>query len=67
MIKYPTASERDQHIAKLEAAISRVRELTYASDDGTEYDHNGPAAVCGEPECPACWAAAIRRALDGDS
>ncbi|APE10790.1 hypothetical protein BO226_17610 [Rhodococcus sp. 2G] len=48
------------------AALDRVRELTYASDDGTEYEHDHPAGQ-GSPECPACWATAIRRALDGTS
>lgn len=62
------AGLRHKHRAdEAEAALERVRELTYASDDGLEYDHNGPASVCGEPECPACWAQAIRKALDGGS
>ncbi len=54
------AEDRDD----LTAAVERVRELTYASDDGTEYEHNYHMATEGEPECPACWAGSIRRALE---
>ena len=48
-----------------EAAVQRVRDLTYASTDGTEWEHNGHAPDSGEAECPGCWAEGIRRALDG--
>jgi hypothetical protein len=39
-----------------------VLRLTYASDDGTEYEHEHDP-FDGFPECPACWVADIRRAL----
>ena len=48
-----------------EAAVQRVRDLTYASTDGTEWEHNGHVPDEGEAECPGCWAEGIRRALDG--
>lgn len=38
--------------------------LTYASDDGTEYEHNGHADWEGEPECPGCWAKSLRALLN---
>lgn len=50
-----------------EAAAQRVRDLTYASTDGTEWEHNGHAPAWGEAECPGCWVEGIRRALDGDA
>lgn len=46
-------------------AIDRAVALTFASDDGTEYEHTGHGPAEGEPECPACWAQSIRRALEG--
>lgn len=46
-----------------EAAIERVRAITYASDDGSEFEHTHPDG--GEPECPACWVEGIRAVLDG--
>ena len=54
-------AERDE----LAATVERVREIAYASDDGTEYEH-GHGPLDGYPECPACWAADIRRALGGE-
>lgn len=51
------------------AVLDRLRKLTYASDDGTEYEHTHPRGE-GERECPACWAADIRAALgstDGET
>lgn len=43
--------------------IRRMEALTFASDDGTEYMHNGHDPSGGEPECPGCWVAGIRAAL----
>ena len=48
-----------------EARIQAVRDTLSASDDGTEYDHNGHQPFEGEPECPGCWVEGIRRALEG--
>lgn len=44
-------------------ALTAVLTLTYASDDGTEYEHTDHDPGEGEPECPACWADAIRDAI----
>lgn len=55
------------HIAALDELRYRVERLTYASDDGSEWEHNGHPPNEGEAECPGCWAADIRRALRGDS
>ena len=49
---------------RLAVQIKAVRALTYASNDGTEYEHNGHTENEGEPECPACWVNSIRRALE---
>jgi hypothetical protein len=49
---------RDEEIRK---AFDRI---TYASDDGTEFQHAHPEDE-GEPECPACWAQHIRQILGG--
>lgn len=38
-----------------------LNEITFASDDGTEHQHN--EGCQGEPNCPACWVLMIRRAL----
>jgi hypothetical protein len=46
----------------LTVRIDHALELTYASDDGTEYAHNHPDGE-GQPECPRCWADGIRQAL----
>lgn len=46
----------------LREADARVRALTFASDDGAEYEHTHPPGH-GEPECPACWSEDIRAAL----
>lgn len=51
-------------LARAEARIQDVRDVLLASDDGTEYEHNGHGAGEGEPECPGCWVEGIRRALD---
>lgn len=56
-------AERDAARAEVAALRQRVKTLTYASDDGTEYEHNDHDPHGGEPECPACWAASIRAAL----
>lgn len=50
-------------VADPAAAVARVEALTYANDDGTEWQHLYGCE--GEPECPACWAASIRAALTG--
>ena len=50
-------------LPKLTAALRAVEKLAYASDDGTEYEHNGHDHLDGEPECPACWAEGIRNVL----
>lgn len=42
--------------------LTRVEKLTYASDDGSEYEHDHGTGD-GHAECPACWAEDIRRAL----
>lgn len=47
-----------------EAALDRVKAMTFASDDGTEWEHNDRCE--GEPSCPACWAADILRAIAGE-
>lgn len=38
-----------------------LQQLTYANDDGSEYEHNEGCE--GETECAACWAQDIRKAL----
>lgn len=61
-----TRLERDRaEVAeqRAEQIAAAVEALTYASDDGTEYEHNGHPDHEGEPECPACWVAGIRDAL----
>ena len=50
-------------LAELRAKVARVEALTYATDDGTEYEHDHDA-IDGYPECPACWAHTIRAALE---
>ena len=52
------AAERDALAAKVEW----VRALAHESDDGTEWEHVPDCQ--GDPTCPACWTADIRRALD---
>lgn len=49
--------------ANIGGVVDRLIALTYASDDDTEYEHNGHVDGEGEPDCPACWAQAIRQAL----
>jgi hypothetical protein len=58
-----TQAQVVRRLDSAEAALARVAALAVASDDGTEYQHNGHPAGDGEPECPACWAAGIRYAL----
>lgn len=42
----------------------RIMALTFASDDGTEWEHEGhPFPTGGQPDCPACWAKSIRAVL----
>lgn len=43
----------------------QLEALILASDDGTEHGHNGHPDAEGEPECPGCWADAIRAILAG--
>ncbi|WP_203230172.1 hypothetical protein [Segeticoccus rhizosphaerae] len=45
------------------AAVERVRALTYASDDGSEWPHRDDCD--GVDDCSGCWAHDVRRALDG--
>lgn len=44
-----------------ETLCQALERMTYASDDGSEWEHN-PGCE-GEAECPACWAQGIRAAL----
>ena len=67
VLNLPTIT--DDHRARAALAVivpevtQQVRALTYASDDGSEYEHDhGPLE--GHDECPACWAADIRKVLD---
>ena len=55
------ADERD----RLAAQVERVRELTYESDDGTRYGHDGHSPIAGYSECPGCWSDDILAVLDG--
>jgi hypothetical protein len=48
-------------LPKLTAAVRAVEALTYASDDGSEWEHN--PGCDGEAECPACWADHISAVL----
>lgn len=47
--------------AATETLCQALERMTYASDDGTEWEHN--AGCEGEADCPACWAEQIRTAL----
>jgi hypothetical protein len=53
-------------ISALTSGRDRVLALAYASDDGSEYEHDHGIGD-GHDECPACWAEDIRRALNGDN
>lgn len=53
--------ERD----RLAAQVERVRALTYVSDDGTRYGHDGHSPIDGYPECPGCWSDGILAMLNG--
>ena len=46
----------------LVAFAKAVLALTYASDDGSEFEHS--EGCDGQSECGACWAADIRRVAD---
>lgn len=46
----------------LVAFAKAVLALTYASDDGSEFEHS--EGCDGQSECGACWAADIRRLAD---
>lgn len=68
MIKYPTASERDRHIAELEEAIYRVRKL--------EREWIELPCVCGyripngnddDSQCLSCASSYLRAALGDGS
>ena len=54
------ADERD----RLAAQVERVRALTYESDGGPRYGHDGHSPIDGYPECPGCWSDDILSALD---
>ena len=54
------ADERD----RLAAQVKRVRGLTYESDDGTRYGHDGHSPIAGYSECPGCWSDDILAVLD---
>lgn len=45
--------------------VEQLEALLLASDDGTGHEHNGHPDTDGEPECPGCWADAIRAILAG--
>lgn len=65
MIKYPTASERDKHIADLEAAIERVRELHNEQLSRTLDVHGNPDTFC--DACGTGYPCPTIEALDGTS
>jgi hypothetical protein len=46
----------------LEEIRRQFERITYASDDGTEFEHSHPVDE-GDPECPACWVQHIRQIL----
>lgn len=61
------AERAEAEAAALRAQVERVREVLFASDDGTEYEHDRDHGQAeGYPECPGCWVETIRRALDGE-
>lgn len=54
----------ESHVAARQEAdrrLEQVAAITYASTDGTEYEHE--PGCQGQPDCPACWVADIRNAL----
>ena len=53
-------AEAEEAAAEGDALRARVEAVTYASDDGTEYEHNDDRHG---PECPGCWVQTIRAAL----
>jgi hypothetical protein len=61
-------NEMAAEVTALRATVERLRELVFASDDGSEYEHIPDCE--GIAECPACWAVAIDAALassEGDA
>lgn len=48
-------------VPRLVAALRAVEALTYASDDGSDFEHS--EGCDGQSECDACWAADIRAAI----
>ncbi len=56
-------AELVERVKVAEAAIERVRR--FANDAKRDYAHISGCG--GDPECPACWAHDILRALDGDA
>jgi hypothetical protein len=56
---YAATAHEDR--ARLLKAIDAVLAACYASDDGTEWEHNDGCE--GEPTCPACWSKDIRAAV----
>lgn len=56
-------AELVERVKAAEAAIERVRR--FGHDAKREYAHISGCG--GDPECPACWAHDILRALDGDA
>lgn len=55
---------RSSQLAEAQRKLDAIRELTYASDDGSEFEHDH-GRMEGYPECPACWADGILAILDG--
>lgn len=58
--------QAEARAGKAEAALKRVRALTYADTSGSEWVHVHDDPKADSWECAACWAADLRRALDGD-
>ena len=56
-------AELVERVKVAEAAIERVRR--FANNARRDYTHISGCG--GDPECPACWAHDILRALDGDA
>lgn len=50
-------------VPRMSAALRAVLAATCASDDGSEYEHEHDATE-GYPECPACFAADVRAAIN---
>ena len=56
-----SAEEVIYAVPSMVKALRDVLELAYMNAVGSEYEHNEGCE--GEAECPACWAADIRRAI----